>query len=192
MSSSNGLDQADAPTRILDAAARAVSASGRPPGIAELARLAGISRPTVYRHFADEPAVFRALWEREIGWVLQQTPRIGDDRAGLVRQVGALAEKISRHDLLAPTFASDPSLVARYILDRLGTGQQVLLESLCESITLAQNGGTVRAGDPRQLAAMTLLIAQSAIQSRRMIAEHLPDPAWRRELEHAVNGYLAP
>ena len=184
--------EADVEERILDAAARCLALSTRRPGIAELARQAGVSRPTVYRRFADSDAVFRALWEREIRALLAATPQAAPDRETLVRQVVALAESIGNHPTLATTFVSDPSLVARYILDRLGTGQRVLLDALATAIESIQPGGTIRAGNPDQLAAMVLLIAQSAIQSRRMIAEHLPEKAWRRELTYALNGYLRP
>ncbi len=184
--------EADAPTRILDAAAGALAVSDRRPGIAELARRAGISRPTVYRHFADESAVFRALWDREIRRLLARTPRTGDDRGALVEQVVELADRLSTNQTLARTFVTEPTLVARYILDRLGTGQRALLDALRDAVADVQAGGTVRAGEPGELAAMVLLIAQSAIQSRRMIAEQLPGAAWRRELARALDGYLAP
>lgn len=178
--------------RILDAAARSLSASERHPGIAELARRAGVSRPTVYRRYADSEAIFRALWEREIKRLVASTPRLVNDRESLVKQVVALAEKISSHQALAATFVSDPTLVAHYLLDRLGTGQQVLLDTLRGAIAETQAGGTIRAGRADELAAMVLLIAQSAIASRQMIAKHLSTTAWRRELTHALNGYLQP
>jgi AcrR family transcriptional regulator len=195
MSSRNAtLDaEPDVDDRILDAAARLLQLSGtRKPAIAELARQAGISRPTVYRRYADSDAVIRALWEREIGRLLEDTPRRADDRASLVAQVVALAERISEHETLGRTFTVDQPLIARYIVDRLGGGQRALLHVLRDAIAAAQRDGTVRAGDPDELAAMTLLIAQSAIQSRRMIAEFLPTAAWRRELGHAIDGYLKP
>lgn len=179
--------------RILDAAARFLELTpGRPAPIAELARQAGVSRPTVYRRFADGDAVVRALWQREIDRLIASTPRTADTRAGLVAQIVELAQRISTHKTLAPTFHTDQALIARYIVDRLGAGQRALLSVLRDAITTVQAGGTVRAGDPCELAAMTLLIAQSAIQSRDMIAEHLPPAAWRRELTRALDAYLAP
>jgi AcrR family transcriptional regulator len=179
--------------RILDAAAGCLrhSAAGRAP-IAEVARRAGVSRPTVYRRFADEDAVVRALWQRELERLLAATPRTADDRAALVAQIVELAERISTHESLAATFTSDRALIARYIVDRLGAGQRALLQVLQGAVAAVQTGGTIRPGPPGELAAMTLLIAQSAIQSRAMIADHLPGAAWRRELTRALDGYLRP
>ena len=179
--------------RILDAAARFLQlAPGRPAPIAELARQAGVSRPTVYRRFADGEAVVRALWQREIDRLIATTPRAEDTRAALVAQMVDVAERISTHESLAPTFRTDQALIARYIVDYLGGGQRALLGVFAKAIEEIQPGGTIRAGEPRELAAMTLLIAQSAIQSSRMIADYLPEPSWRRELTHALDGYLRP
>ncbi|MBN9620615.1 MAG: TetR/AcrR family transcriptional regulator [Actinobacteria bacterium] len=177
--------------RILDAAARCLQLTGRAP-IAEVARQSGVSRPTVYRRFADSDAVVRALWERELGRLVDATPRRGDDRAALVSQIVRIADRISTHETLISTFVSDRGLIAEYIVDRLGGGQRALLELLRGAIVDAQRAGTVRRGRPDELAAMVLLIAQSAIQSRQMIADYLSATAWRRELTRAIDGYLAP
>ena len=183
----------DVDDRILDAAARLLELAGtRKPPIAELARQAGVSRPTVYRRYADSEAVIRALWEREIGRLLADTPRRSNERRALVAQVVELADRISSNETLGRTFSADQPLIARYIVDRLGGGQRALLGVLRDAISASQTGGTVRKGNPDELAAMTLLIAQSAIQSRRMIAEFLPPKSWRRELSRAIDGYLAP
>jgi AcrR family transcriptional regulator len=194
MSNRNATAVLDVPAtddRILDAAARCLQLTSR-VSIAELARQAGVSRPTVYRRFADGDAVVRALWHREIERLIASTPRRVDDRRALVRQVVALAEHLSTHDTLAATFHTEQPLIAHYIVDRLGAGQRALLDVLRDEIAAVQKGGTVRRGRPTELAAMTLLIAQSAIQSRQMIAEYLPDDAWRRELTRALDGYLKP
>lgn len=177
--------------RILDAAARCLQLTGRAP-IAEVARQSGVSRPTVYRRFADSDAVVRALWERELARLVDETPRRGAGRDGLVAQIVTLADRISTHETLMSTFVSDRGLIAEYIVDRLGGGQRALLGLLQGAIAEAQRAGTVRRGRPDELAAMVLLIAQSAIQSRQMIADYLPATAWRRELSRAIDGYLAP
>jgi hypothetical protein len=57
---------------------------------------------------------------------------------------------------------------------------------------VGQGAGAVREGDPAALAAMVLLIAQSAVQSAPVVAEWLPADAWRVELAAALRGYLSP
>jgi hypothetical protein len=79
-----------------------------------------------------------------------------------------------------------------YITERLGTSQQILIGALAEAIKLAQDEGSVRAGNPRQLAAMCLLITQSAIQSAQMVESILDADALAVELAHSLNGYLKP
>jgi AcrR family transcriptional regulator len=185
--------RSDIEDRILDAAERTLQlAHARRPAVAEIARQVGVSRPTIYRYFTDIDAVIRALWDREIRRVLATVPRAGNDRGALVRQVVELADRISTHQTLSRTFSTEAPLIAHYIVDRLGTGQLVLLQTLADAIRAIQPAGTIRPGDPDELAAMTLLVAQSAVQSRSMIAAHLPGDAWRRELTHALNGYLQP
>ena len=50
----------------------------------------------------------------------------------------------------------------------------------------------MRAGDPRQLAAMCLLITQSTIQSAQIVEPILNADALAVELAHSLNGYLKP
>src|SRR3954453_22635951 len=131
--------------RILDAAARFLQLTpGRPAPIAELARQAGVSRPTVYRRYADSEAVVRAVWQREIERLIATTPRAKDTREALVAQVVGLAERISTHETLAPTFTTEPALIVRYIVDRLGGGQRALLHVLQDAIAPRRGGGTNR------------------------------------------------
>ena len=87
---------------------------------------------------------------------------------------------------------SAPDLAMVYIAERLGTSQQILLDAVAAEIKLAQDEGSVRPGDPRQLAAMCLLIAQSTIQSGQIVAPILDADALAVELAHALNGYLKP
>jgi hypothetical protein len=78
-----------------------------------------------------------------------------------------------------------------YITERLGTSQQFLIEGLAARLKTAQHNGSVRAGDPRQLATMVLLIAQSTIQSADIVSPVLDAEALATELTYALNGYLS-
>ena len=88
--------------------------------------------------------------------------------------------------------SSAPALAMVYISQRMGTSQQILLEVLAGALAAAQTDGSVRPGDPKQLAAMCLLIVQSAIQSAQMVAPVLDVTALDIELAHSLNGYLKP
>jgi hypothetical protein len=79
-----------------------------------------------------------------------------------------------------------------YIAERLGTSQQILIEAVASELAAAQRDGSVRQGDPRQLAAMCLLITQSTIQSAQIVEPILDADALAVELAHSLNGYLRP
>jgi len=70
--------------------------------------------------------------------------------------------------------------------------EAVVLDAVAADIKLAQEEGSVRAGDPRQLGAMCLLITQSTIQSGQIVAPILDADALAVELAHSLNGYLTP
>ncbi len=119
-------------------------------------------------------------------------PARGVGREALVRRIVAVAERLRGDELVMAVLHSAPDLAMVYIAERLGTSQQVLIDAVAGELKLAQDDGSVRAGDPRQLAAMVLLITQSTIQSGRIVRPILDDRALAAELTHSLNGYLAP
>ncbi|EUA00842.1 bacterial regulatory s, tetR family protein [Mycobacterium kansasii 662] len=157
--------------------------------LAEIARRAGVSRPTVYRRWPDTRSIIAALLTSHITDVLDELPLDGDDREAVVRQVVAVADRLRRDDLIKALMHSDLARV--YITERLGTSQQFLIEGLAARLKVAQRSGSVRAGDPRQLATMVLLIAQSTIQSVDIVNPILDSQALAAELTYSLNGYLA-
>ena len=176
--------------RILDAAASCVLAYGVDRvTLAEIARRAGVSRPTIYRRWPDTQALLAALLTARIVGVLRDVPSQGGGREALVtRIVGVL-----RHDdVVMSVFHSAPELAMVYIAERLGTSQQILINAVAAELKVAQRDGSVRAGDPRQLAAMCLLITQSTIQSAQIVEPILDADALAVELAHSLNGYLKP
>jgi len=178
---------------ILDAAAVLIKQRGvRGVRIAEVARQAGVSRPTVYRRWPDGHAIVAALLTREIQAIQASVPLDGTDRAALVTAIVETAVRIRDDDLLGGVLLTDPDVLAEYTVERLGTSQRGLLEAMRRAIRAGQQNGTVRRGRATELAAMVLLITQSTVQSHRMVAPLLPDRAWRRELANALDGYLRP
>ncbi|WP_316524463.1 TetR/AcrR family transcriptional regulator [Kitasatospora brasiliensis] len=200
MSSSNAEPQTPPPGErstddaILDAAADLIVHLGvRRTQLAEIARRAGVSRPTVYRRWPDVRAVIGALLTREILTTLEGAAPAGEDREAFVERTVEIAVRLRDHPVIGALLHSDDSdLLLRYVVERLGASQRGLLEALRTGIEQGQAHGSIRAGEPLELAAMVLLIAQSTVQSHRMVASLLPEAAWRRELARALNGYLAP
>ncbi len=179
--------------RILDAAASCVLAYGVDRvTLAEIARRAGVSRPTIYRRWPDTRALLAALLTSRIVGVLRDLPTRGGGREALVERIVGVAERLRHDEVVMSVFHSAPELAMVYIAERLGTSQQILIEAVAAELKAAQRAGSVRAGDPRQLAAMCLLITQSTIQSGQIVEPILDADALAVELAHSLNGYLKP
>jgi AcrR family transcriptional regulator len=179
--------------RILDAAASCVIAYGVDRvTLAEIARRARISRPTVYRRFPDTRSILAALLTARITHTLDDVPSRGVGREPLVERMVAVAEHLRHDDVIMSVLHQAPDLAMFYLSERLGTSQQILLDTVAGEIKTAQDDGSVRPGDARQLAAMCLLIAQSTILSARLVEPILDAETLVGELTRALNGYLTP
>ena len=152
----------DTRTVLLDAALAEVLAHGiRRTTASEIARRADVSRQTLYRYWPDVQALLASLVTRELFAVV---PRGGaasslDDFADALAET---ADRIRSLPLLDRLRETDSELFARYILERLGTSQRGIHGEIATRVASGQRAGFVRAGDADRLAAMVLLIAQSA------------------------------
>jgi AcrR family transcriptional regulator len=183
----------DVGDRILAAAASCVRDFGvQRVTLAEIARRAGVSRPTVYRRWPDTATILAALLTDRITGAWREVPMRGTGREALVHRITAVASRLRRDELIRTVLRSAPELAMVYISDRLGTSQQILIDVLAEEIRKAQVDNSIRRSDPRQLAAMILLITQSTIQSGQIVEPILNFDALGVELAHTLNGYLRP
>ena len=179
--------------RIIEAAADCVIAYGVDRvTLAEIARRAGVSRPTVYRRWPDTQAILAALLTMRITNSLNEVTVGGTDREAVVQRMVGMAAQLRNDEVIMSVLSSAPDLAMVYIAQRMGTSQQILLDVLAGALAVAQADGSVRPGDTKQLAAMCLLIVQSAIQSAQMVAPVLDVTALDIELAHSLNGYLKP
>ena len=189
-------DPAGAPVEqtILDAARDCVAEFGvRRTTLTEVARRAGVSRPTVYRRWSDSRALVAELLVRELREIIAEAvPTGGLARDRLVTGVVTGAAEVRSNPLFGKIFRTDTDLMLTYVFGRLGRNQRQLLDLFTTEIRAGQADGSVRAGEPGRLAAMVLLITQSAVQSAATVTHLLDGPALDTELRHALDTYLAP
>jgi AcrR family transcriptional regulator len=179
--------------RILAAAASCVRAYGVDRvTLAEIARRAGVSRPTVYRRWPDTRSILASLLTSRITRALADVPIGGIGREHVVDRIVAVAGRLRLDDVIMAVLHQAPDLAMFYLAEHLGTSQQILLDSVTGELAAAQDEGSVRAGDPRQLGAMCLLITQSTILSAQLVETILDAEALAAELANALNGYLRP
>ncbi|MET0860452.1 MAG: helix-turn-helix domain-containing protein [Microbacterium sp.] len=178
---------------ILDAAFAEVLAHGiRRTSISDIARRCGIARQTLYRYWPDAQAVFAALVTRELVAALPAETAAPRSLTELAATLVGTADRIRRMPLIVRLRDTDPELLSRYLLDRLGTSQYVVHAELARLVAGGQSAGFVRHGEPTRLAAMLLLITQSAVVSAPLVDEWLDDSDWADELGSALSGYLRP
>ncbi len=164
----------DTETAILDAALAEVLEHGiRRTTASDIARRCGIARQTLYRYWPDAQAVFAALVTREL--VAALPPRSARARATRPRRSSWASW--SRPPTASAGCRSSTACATRIPSCSRGTSSTGWARasgrctpSWSGDLATGQDAGFVRAGDPVQLAAMVLLIAQSAVQSAPLVA----------------------
>lgn len=180
-------------SRILDAADTVISRRGvHGVTIAELARRAGHSRPTIYRSWSDADDVVRAALLRRVKGMVEQFPARAGSRQELVDDVLRFSTLFRSDAVYGRLLEEEPEVFTRYTLQRVGSSQRMILQWLTNAIHDAQRGGTVREGEPNEMAVMLLLIAQSAVLSHGTVSELISPESWERELRAALDGLLRP
>lgn len=179
--------------RVLDAADSLISARGvHGVTIAELARSSELSRPTIYRNWSDADDVVRSALLRRVTVVLEAFPEPSSSRQALVADVLRFSELFRADPVFGRLLDDEPEVFTRYMLQRVGSSQRLIHQWLASAIASAQDTGSVRSGEPQEIAVMLLLIAQSAVLSHGTVVELIDDTARDRELRAALDGYLRP
>ncbi|MBL0886973.1 TetR/AcrR family transcriptional regulator [Myceligenerans indicum] len=193
--------------RLLEAAAHLVATRGlKGLTIAELAREAEVSRPTVYRRFQSSDDVVRALLGHRAQRLVARASRPrangpGSDPGGgtgtpgrteIVDGVLAFGDLFRADPVFQRLLRHEPEVFTRYTLQRIGRSQRVIHEWIAAALGAAQPGGTVRAGDTHDMALMVLIISQGALLSGPTVADLVDPETWRAELSRALDAYLRP
>ncbi|MFB4351402.1 TetR/AcrR family transcriptional regulator [Microbacterium sp. CR_7] len=187
-----GLPQWDATqTRILDAADDLIVRRGvHGVTIAELARRAGHSRPTIYRNWTDADDVVRSALLRRVAAIVAEFPEPSHSRGELVDDVLRFSALFRSDAVYGRLLDEEPEAFTRYTLQRVGSSQRLILSWLAGAISTAQEHGDVRRDAPKEMAVMLMLVAQSAVLSHGTVSDLVSESAWERELRAALDGLL--
>ncbi|GIH99712.1 TetR/AcrR family transcriptional regulator [Planobispora takensis] len=173
---------------VLDAAREMVLAVGvRRTTLTDVARRAGVSRMTVYRHWPDVRSLVADLMTRE--WVrVAGRFATGDPVTAAVGVVGELRG----HPLWRKIVEVDPELLLPYLLDRRGSSHEAMLALVEQAVARGQERGTVRPGDPVAMARAVLLTAQSFLLSGPTMLGPVTRDELDAELTALLERYLSP
>lgn len=146
---------------------------------ADVARAAGMSRATLYTHFADVDDAVAALLTRELGAVLREAlagvegaGADGEDselgRTRLVATVRGVLRSVPEHPLFAKVIELDPEVLVPYLTQRLGRVQAEAMAVVDRLLADGQADGSVREEDPAALAYLVLTTVQGFLVAHRV------------------------
>ncbi len=182
---------------VLDAVADSVRAVGvRRTTMAEIARRAGLSRSTLYTHFADVGEATAALLTRQLLALLGASDEEEDRglpaRARLIERGVRLAAAVPDDPLIERILELDAELLVPYLVRRLGSSQRAILDTVADAVAAGQHDGSIRDGDPHRIAFSTFLVVQSFVISARIAEAEHGREAVLAELRLILERALAP
>lgn len=162
--------------------------------LTDVARIAGVSRMTVYRNFPDVDTLLRDLMTREFSGIIDVSRRAGANRphvrGRLVAQTVAGARTLHDNALFRRVLDVDPELLIPYLIHGLGSTQRRAVDFFADGIRRGQGDGSVRAGSVSALAHGMLLTVQSFALSMRSVASAVTTDQYWEELAILLDSYL--
>ncbi|TQL67382.1 TetR family transcriptional regulator [Nocardioides albertanoniae] len=183
--------------RLITAARECVIAVGwRRTTLTDVANRAGVSRMTVYRTYPDMTTLFADLMTQEWLQVVSEVLPADADPRGPEQFATAITGTVSavrRNELFRRAIDLDPEWLLPYLFVRRGRSQDAVLELLATELARAQQDGSIRSGDPAQLARTIVLAAHGHVLSiATMTDEDISTDSLDRELTELVRRYLTP
>ena len=171
--SSTSLQPWDAPKtkssvddQIIAAARESIMTVGlHKTSIAEISRKAGVSRPTVYRRYADISEIIAEVINREILHTLEGLTYVpGDARARILLRLRIVIERTFKNGFFTGLVETDPERVLQMLTRPLGETQLAIVDRfIAPGITHGQEDGSIRAGDPHYYARNIFRLVQNLV-----------------------------
>lgn len=151
---------------IIAAARESVMTVGlRRTSIAEIARKAGVSRPTVYRRYADIGELLAEVTNREILHMLEGLRYVpGDSRARMLLRIRIVVQRIIESDFFPGLVKTDPDRVLESLTGEMSDTQLEIVEKfILPGVRHGQEDGTIREHDSYLLARNTYRLIQTMV-----------------------------
>lgn len=177
---------------IIAAARESVMTVGfRRTSIAEIARKAGVSRPTVYRRYADIGELLAEVTNREILHMLEGLRYVpGDSRARMLLRIRIVVQRIIESDFFPGLVKTDPDRVLEALTGEMSDTQLEIVEKfILPGVRHGQEDGTIREHDPYQLARNIYRLIQTMVLVWRPDGK---DAALDKKSVDMVDRYLRP
>ena len=151
---------------IIAAARESVMTVGlRRTSIAEIARKAGVSRPTVYRRYADIGELLTEVINREILHMLEGLRYVpGDSRSRMLLRIRIVVQRIIESDFFPGLVKTDPDRVLQLLTGQMSDTQLEIVEKfIVPGVEHGQEDGTIRDHDSHLLARNIYRLIQTMV-----------------------------
>lgn len=180
---------------IIAAARESIMEQGiRKTSIAEIARKAGVSRPTVYRRYADIGELTAEVLSRETLSTLEGLAILpGNARERILTRIRVVTDRIIERGLFAGLAETDPEQVLRLLTEKKREShEEILRRFIVPGIMHGQEDGSIRKGDPMKLANGVFRLTQIPILVWKSVNPNDQTDTSLDDLVDFVDRYLRP
>lgn len=180
---------------IIAAARESIMEQGiRKTSIAEIARKAGVSRPTVYRRYADIGELTAEVLSRETLSTLEGLASLpGNARERILTRIRVVTDRIIERGLFAGLAETDPEQVLRLLTEKKREShEEILRRFIVPGIMHGQEDGSIRKGDPMKLANGVFRLTQIPILVWKSVNPNDQTDTSLDDLVDFVDRYLRP
>lgn len=161
--------------------------------IAQVAREAGVSRPTVYARYHNVKQLAADTLTRELLPLAQRLQTVPATVEDLVEILVQAAHDLQQNELLDAMIDRDPQLLQTYQFQRLGRVQTRFIDLLAKILEQMSRNTALRSEDPLVLATIVVVAVQTAAVQQNIFRAVRDDAdVWTKQLEVLLKEYLLP